>query len=201
MNYSQNDEQEAISRFFKRHVGLFLEIGAFDGVEFSNTRALLEAGWGGVMVEPDPRNIVSLIRNTALFNDRASIVACAITGKKSSLSRLSLDETDGRGWASTITERCRPGVLRLSPCRLFVPTMHIEDLCRQYEGFDFISLDAEGADFEILTAMPKDHLQKCRLLCVEPHNAAEREQMRGFLMGEGFKTWHETPENLMVARV
>ena len=37
--------------FFK---GTFLDLGAYDGVDLSNTRALTELGWAGVCIEPNP---------------------------------------------------------------------------------------------------------------------------------------------------
>src|SRR5690242_9964329 len=55
MNYSQNDEEAAILRACK-HVEpqRFLDIGAYHPIDNSNTRALYEAGWSGVLVEPQP---------------------------------------------------------------------------------------------------------------------------------------------------
>ena len=38
-----------------RYQAQFLEIGAYHPEEFSNTRALVELGWGGVYVEPSPK--------------------------------------------------------------------------------------------------------------------------------------------------
>ena len=32
--------------------GTFLELGAYDGIEFSNTLALEERGWRGYLIEP-----------------------------------------------------------------------------------------------------------------------------------------------------
>src|SRR5277367_3528293 len=50
--YSQNDEQRHILEAMESQVGRFLEIGAYDGHTFSNTMALVERGWSGVLVEP-----------------------------------------------------------------------------------------------------------------------------------------------------
>lgn len=35
--------------------GFFVEIGAFDGFSWSNTLPLIDAGWSGIMVEPNPQ--------------------------------------------------------------------------------------------------------------------------------------------------
>lgn len=196
-HYSQNDEQEFILKFFDGFVGNLLEIGAFDGITFSNTRALLELGWEGLLVEPDPRNVAKLIENCASLNVTILPVAA---GEKPTWGRLAMDATQDRGWSSTITERCLPGVLKPLTTKLRVPVFDISELIYTQE-FEFISIDAEGMDFDILRAMPYDAMMGCRLLCVEPHNLEEREAMRTWLHNWDFKTVHETPENLLVARI
>lgn len=194
--YSQNDEQDFILKFFDGFTGNLLEIGAFDGITFSNTRALLERGWRGLLVEPDPRNVVKLIENCASFDVKIMPVA---VGDRQTWAFLSMDATPNRGWSSTVTERCLPGVLKPLPRKLLVPVMDVADILQTSE-FEFISIDAEGRDFDILKALPYDALTSCHLLCIEPHNIQEREEMRSWLLAAGFKTAHETPENLIVCR-
>ena len=44
--------------------GTYLEMGALDGVKFANTFSLArEFGWKGVLIEADPQNFRSLVRN------------------------------------------------------------------------------------------------------------------------------------------
>lgn len=194
--YSQNDEQDFILKFFGDFTGNLLEIGAFDGITFSNTRALLERGWFGDLVEPDPRNVVKLMENCAGLS--VEILPVAV-GVEFTWGRLSMDATLDRGWSSTITSRCLPGVLKPLPIKLTVPVVAVSHLFSP-QTFEFISIDAEGMDFDILRAIPSDALKACRLLCIEPHNLAEREEMRAWLLAAGFKTAHETPENLIVCQ-
>ena len=40
--YSQNQEEKYILKHFKDKQGTFLDLGAYDGKELSNTRALVE---------------------------------------------------------------------------------------------------------------------------------------------------------------
>ena len=65
MSYSQSGEENAIlaAVMDKGYPCTFLDIGAFDGVTYSNTRALALAGWKGVLVEPSPRNFAALREN------------------------------------------------------------------------------------------------------------------------------------------
>lgn len=66
MKYSQNNEQEHILNYFVKHPPknkTLLDIGAYDGITFSNTVALLQKGWKGVMVEASPQVFTALQRN------------------------------------------------------------------------------------------------------------------------------------------
>lgn len=198
MNYSQNDEQEAILRYFGETTGSLLDIGAFDGITFSNSRALLELGWVGVLVEPDPFNLQKLIANTSKLN---CDVICAAVGPEQKLSRLCIETTEDRGWASTISEKLMRPDRILSPlaAQVYVPTLTLADIMRLRErSFDFISIDAEGMDFEILKTMPKKMLSEVKLLSIEPMDLTQRAEIYEYLLTLGFCLWHATPENLLM---
>lgn len=200
MNYSQNDEQEAILRYFGRSTGSLLDIGAFDGLTFSNSRALLELGWIGVLVEPDPWNVQKLIVNTTKLN---CDIICAAVGPEQKLSRICIETTENRGWASTISENLmRPDrILAPLPAQVYVPTLTLEDIMRLRErSFQFISIDAEGMDFEILKTMPEKMLTEVELLSIEPMDLTQRKEIFDYLLNLGFYLWHETPENLLMHR-
>ncbi len=52
---SQNGEDVLIHKFFDgRRTGIYVEVGAYDGVGFSNTYFLDALGWEGILVEPAP---------------------------------------------------------------------------------------------------------------------------------------------------
>ena len=52
-----------IFRLMGIHCGIFVEVGAWDGVLGSNCRMLYEQGWSGVFVEADPKRYASLCLN------------------------------------------------------------------------------------------------------------------------------------------
>src|SRR5690348_16493090 len=61
--YSQNEEEAAILQACAGiDGGRFLDIGAWHHSQFSNTRALYEKGWRGVLVEPAPGPLKELVR-------------------------------------------------------------------------------------------------------------------------------------------
>lgn len=71
---SQNGEDGIIARIFEV-IGIeshqCCEFGAWDGIHFSNTRALLEDGWGGVQIEADPERFKQL---EDLYRDREDVL-------------------------------------------------------------------------------------------------------------------------------
>src|SRR4051794_40804139 len=71
---SQNGEDGIIARIFEL-IGTesrqCCEFGAWDGIHFSNTRALLESGWGGVQIEVDAERFASL---ADLYRDRDDVL-------------------------------------------------------------------------------------------------------------------------------
>jgi FkbM family methyltransferase len=61
----------------ERREGLFVEVGAYDGVSFSNSSCLADAGWSGLLIEPIPE-FAELCRQRYRGNQRIEIVHCAV---------------------------------------------------------------------------------------------------------------------------
>lgn len=59
--YSQNDEELHILEH-AGGPGILLDVGAFDGRTFSNSLALVERGWSGVLVEPSYHVFPALVK-------------------------------------------------------------------------------------------------------------------------------------------
>jgi hypothetical protein len=71
---SQNGEDGIIARIFEvigTESRQCCEFGAWDGIHFSNTRALLEDGWGGVQIEADAERFARLAE---LYRDRDDVL-------------------------------------------------------------------------------------------------------------------------------
>ena len=73
----QYSEDKLILQHFEGRAGRFLDVGAGDGLVFSNTEPLVRAGWSGVMVEPAPSQLRWLYENHG-ENPAVTIVPCAV---------------------------------------------------------------------------------------------------------------------------
>jgi hypothetical protein len=96
--FSQNREDGVIARLFEligTDTRVACEFGAWDGIHFSNTRALLLDGWSGVMIEADPAKYEQLVKTYADRDDVWCINAMVGTGENS------LPELLRRGGAPT----------------------------------------------------------------------------------------------------
>lgn len=190
-DHSQHGEQAHILKFFQGRIGRFLDLGAFDGVHGSNTRALVELGWSGVCVEASPFSFATLLNNSpqnvdcvnAAVMDRGGVCAFVEGGQ-----------------LSTCLDENLPKPYRLK--KHFVGGITPEMIARQFgDNFDFISLDVEGIDLSVLRELSFVS-EKASLLCVEdsiPFHAFDAEyygQLRTAAAALGFiRVLARTPDD------
>ena len=80
ISFSQNDCDWIIRKYFKdKFDGRFLDIGAGDGVTFSNTKLLYDMGWCGISVEPSPSLCECFGKN--IMRDRVKLITACLTAE------------------------------------------------------------------------------------------------------------------------
>ena len=139
--YSQTGEEGVIMRTVRTHPGggKFIDIGAYDGLKYSNTRKLFDAGWGGIMVEASPRNFVKLQENLGGY-DRVKLI-CAAMSNSHGFTRFN-DTGDEYAKADD-----KGGI--------YVPRITWEDLLNLEDGpWAVVSIDAEGISADLFLSMP-----------------------------------------------
>lgn len=171
-DWSQYGEQKAILDHFAGRVGRFLDIGAFDGASNSNTRALAELGWSGVCVEPSPPAFCALMREYA-ENPKIELMNTAITHTATGLFSFHCNSPDGHAadMMSTFLSEQRIRVVKLGyPMMRKVFSVAISwkvllETCKWVNGspFDFVNIDVEGMNADVLQAMPFSP----EVICVE----------------------------------
>ena len=193
--YSQNNEQEFILNYFNGYKGTFLDLGAYDGIELSNTRALMELGWLGMCFEPNPDIYLRLKQNCEQFGFDF-VYDCAVgisngtfklNANNSYYSTLIDSEKDRWKNQFEFTEiECKvvdfKTLLKASP----------------FPKFDFISIDCEGLDFPILQQINLDDVN-CNMVCVET-NGIETDKYIKYCEDFGMTLLHQNAENIIMAR-
>lgn len=199
--YSQNQEEKIILEYFGSETGTFIDIGANDGVTFSNTRALAERGWRGVLVEPSPQAFEKL---KSLYNGHKGFYTYpyAISGHngKAMLQESGpLCSAADIGLVSTFhaEEKARfSKSVRYSPIE--VKTFRWKTFLNRLsvKEFDFVSMDCEGDELNIL---PQMDLSATRMICIEWNGKQDlKTEYEKYL--DGFNLIYTSAENLIYAR-
>ena len=167
MRYSQNNEQDIILQYFGSRKGFFLDIGANDGITLSNTYALQLQDWKGVLIEPSEEAFNRIkVRygvqkfNVAIgtedghctFHEMGNHLNAGDVSLLSTIKKTELKRWPGVEFKERMTEVWTyKTLLKHSPLKFF----------------DFISIDAEGVDYEILEQID---LKYTDMVCIE-HNS------------------------------
>ncbi len=172
----------AASAGFKRH-GYFVEFGATDGRLLSNTHTLEKfLGWSGILAEPSPQWRVGLSENRSCHIDHRAVW---------SESGVELDFFDATSpELSTIGDFAahdNHSRRLLNPEKVL--TVSLLDLLDQYQApsyIDYLSVDTEGSEFEVLKGFPFSKYS-FGLITVEHNFTPMRQQLHDLLSSNGYK--------------
>jgi FkbM family methyltransferase len=195
--YSQNKEEEIILNHFKNFKGTFLDLGAYDGVDLSNTRALTELGWSGVCIEPNPVIFERLCDNLKAFNKVIEYKFALGTENKT----ITMQMNDS--YYSTVkqseVDRWR-GAFKFESAEVQMIDFKSFLEFSKYKTFDFISIDCEGLDYEILEQINLDEV-KCKMVCVETNSKDINKYINYISKFAGFNVIDINAENLIMSRL
>lgn len=163
--YSQNDEQRLIAEAVGGTVGRFLDIGANDGAYLSNTLALVERGWSGVLVEPNPWTFARLVERHG-DNPRLTLVNAAV-GLEWGMTKFWPATTD-TGLSTTEEDQREKRAARAAYRQPFhIAVVPLEVLLKRIDGpVDVLSIDTEGTSVDLFLRFPVAKYTP-RVICVE----------------------------------
>jgi FkbM family methyltransferase len=195
MSYSQNSEELHIARIVGDQPGRFLDIGAYNPKLFSNTRALYERGWSGVMVEASPGPFMDLLIEYGKC-DRVELVCAAVTAKRG-LVRFNHSEA-GVGTSNEAHYQKWRDKAEFSG-RFFAAGIALQDLTNMFGiDFDFVNIDIEGDSSGLFLNALIDHRLRPKCWCVE--HDGRQEQMTKAALLQGYTQYHLNGENVIYAR-
>jgi len=189
-SYSQNCEDRGIDKLLNfSKEGFYVEIGAYDPKRLSNSFRFYKRGWTGVVVEPNPEvanrfltkrprdkfvNAGIGIDNGHLDYYKYLIPALNTFSKKAVL------ENNKKGFNVDSIEK--------------IKILAVKDFLDKYvdKKIDFLSIDTEGLDFQILKNW--DWKYKPKVICVEKDNDM---RIRKLLNKRGYEAIEETKYNLI----
>lgn len=187
---SQSGEENIfISRFMSNRTnGTFVEIGAFDGHTYSNTRVLNFCyGWNGLLIEANLRNYVSLIEkfdrvnvqvmHSAVCEASQNFVPFTVQGGPVATDITRVSSSFQKRWAKTN----RPEKTLHIPCK------PMKDLLAGYSHIHFFSLDVEGAEYTVVNTIDFDKVT-IDTFCIEfdDHNPPKNHNVTSLLKQQGY---------------
>ena len=179
---------------FKRN-GYFVEFGATNGIDLSNSHILENKfGWRGIIAEP------ARVWHKALFKNRQCHIETRCVAAKSG-EQVEFNETE-IGHLSTIKKFSDADLhreLRQSGKVYQVETLSLIDLIDQFPPpppqdpashtpryIDYLSIDTEGSEYEILQNFDFKHY-KFRVITCEHNYTPMREKIHTLLIRNGYR--------------
>lgn len=191
----QNEDLVMMTDFFWKDGlvlagGVFLEVGALDGLQYSNTLTLeRELGWSGLLIEGCPENAAKLATNRP--NSKVQKFSQAICDPKKTPTRQlefsvpcsAISGTSDHG--DLFMRKAHAGEKKLVPCS---PMSELIDRAG-LERIDFMSVDVEGFELPLLQTIDFQKVQIRIILIEVDHNSPEElAGIRKLMNAAGFQS-------------
>lgn len=184
--YSQQGEDLFVFRNFinqRRSDGVFVELGAYNGVRYSNTKFFEdELDFSGILIEPLPDAYRKLVKNRR----RSQCYHCAVSQNAETVAFSVAGATSGI--KSRLPEALR-NTFHHSGAEILVRTQPLSELLEEsnVKYVDFMSIDVEGGEKQVLESM--NWAIPVYMICIEldGHDSSKDESCRNILKHNGFE--------------
>lgn len=199
-NYSQNTEDTIAANYFGSFKGTLLDLGANDGMTFSNSFKLIQLGWEADLIEASP-NTFTKLQKLHESNDKVkchNIAVSNVNGRVKFYESGTLLGGSDKSLVSTVDkrelERWR-GKVEFTETIVESVTFNklLEDT--KNKKFDLITIDIEGVDWIVLSQMDLTALG-CKMLIVET-NGKENIKFIAHCAKHNMSLFNSNQENLI----
>jgi FkbM family methyltransferase len=163
--------------------GYFVEFGAADAENISNTYLLeKEYGWTGILAEPNPAFHESLksrncnVDHRCVYNKTGELISFASVNEMQELSTIT-DYIESDRWADT----------RKRSTTFDVETVSLDDLLDHHSApqtIEYMSIDTEGSEFDILSAY--SFSRDIKLFTIEHNYTDQRDLIYSLMISKGY---------------
>lgn len=154
-SYSQEGEDMILRRFFEnKDVGFYIDVGAHHPKRFSNTYYFYKKGWKGINIDAMPNSMKVFDK----LRKRDINIEAAISNEKIILTYYEFNETALNGFSKPISlmrnELENYSIVDSYP----ITTKTLDEVLNTFikeipEEIDFITIDVEGFDFNVLRSL------------------------------------------------
>jgi FkbM family methyltransferase len=182
----QQDQFTYEKYFINKDKGYFVDIGAHDGITFSNSKFFEELGWSGVCIEPNPK-VFDLLQS----NRKCKCVKKAISNKKGKDKFFQINEGPDM-LSGLVDEFNEAAIIRINNDLVNIPDgfdyIDVEvDLFKnvvEQTEIDFLSLDTEGNELKILKTIDFD-VYNIKVITLENNDYDDK--FINFLIPKGYQ--------------
>jgi FkbM family methyltransferase len=187
MPYSQLGQDLEVVRFYNnKQNGFFIEVGANDGIYLSNTYLLeTQYNWKGICCEPIHSHFQQLVQNRpkSICYNEAVYNATGLT--------LTFDIAHSCDLLSGISEHIdtHKAIVDKDKTTIQVKTITLLDVLDNANApsfIDYMSLDTEGSEFEILKNFDFGKYTFGLIDVEHNYNELRRTQIRNLLLSNGY---------------
>lgn len=206
-SYAQNGEDLFLLDYFKGEKGIILDLGANDGVTFSNSKLLIDSGWKAHLIEPSYVCNQLALDYMANHNVRVYKIGIGTHNKWMTLYESAAHVPGGadRALVSTLkpeeTERWKAAGVQYQERQVEVMTFKrwFKIIVAKWpKQFDVISLDVEGFEWEILQQINLEFVG-CKILIIEWNGKQDLyDKFVGYC--KGYKLAVKNNENLIFVK-
>lgn len=202
-SYSQHGDDDYIWKFFnKKRNGLVVEVGAFDGVHFSNSYSLENIGWRSLCMEPTPSMYKKLLANrpkarcynVAVVGDEDINEIDFLSEELGLLSGVDIDVEDVR------LRYEKRGLEFKEPEKIKVKARTLNSIFRELKTapgeIDCITIDVEGFEMDVLRGLDLDVFQP-KMVVVEANTLAHKTEIIEYLNQRSYYLLTELGVNLI----
>jgi FkbM family methyltransferase len=205
--YAQSGQDEVIEKFFqhqKPKSKTFIEVGAFDGVHYSNVRRLVEKyGWTGISIEPVEKNFNKLQKSYIKHPVKCRRYAVGPTDGLTEIHVSTYPHLPD--WGSDVASISEDEKHRWDKFGALwhtetVPLRRLTSIIQE-EGIstlDLLSVDAEGHDLDVLKGLDFE-LFSPHLIVVDYGDT--RDEILRFLASQGYTLWLDNGQDLFMGLV
>ncbi|MDF1524992.1 MAG: FkbM family methyltransferase [bacterium] len=177
-SYSQEGEDLLVMSLLEnRRDGFYVDVGAHHPKRFSNTQIFYESGWSGINIEPNPE----ALEKFRVHRKRDVNLCMGVGLEKGSMEYYVLDEPALNSFDQALTrERLSRGKCRLVET-LEVQVLPLKEILQKWalkRSIDFLNVDAEGMDLEVLRSNDWNSFRP-RVVAVELLESATEEIVSG----------------------
>jgi len=196
MRYAQYGEESIILDFFGQDsTGTVVDVGAADGIRYSNSRYLIELGWSGVLVEPHPTYFDKI---NELYKDIDSVttINAAVYSEEGEMP-FYVYGRDEHAQVSTLSKEFKERVVNVHGDKFeenptMVNVIRLSTVLQEAGKVDFLSVDCEGVDMEVIKSNDWD-LYRPTLVCVE--HSMPKSELHEFMNSVNYTFLRETQGN------